>query len=235
MKTNNIKKYLIRYTLEFFVIVLGISFSFFVQNIRKNIETDSKKELIIRNLLSEIESNEKYLADSKIAYSREMDYVLRLLTDSLSQNKIKDYPKSYSPLNPFLSTRKFTPSNSIYNSIVNDGSFNLIEPPSLKALIDDVYALTHYKLLNIIESEQKIADKADQFFVNHYPDTYIKNFWFNNDAKLIDQVFKIMKSDNRFKAMMVQKISFMEIKTSALDNHTKKRDSLIKYIKQKLN
>ena len=40
-----------------------------------------------------------------------------------------------------------------------------------------------------------------------------------------------MQKDSKFKALMVQKISFMEVKTSELDNYSKKRDSLINLIK----
>jgi hypothetical protein len=106
-----------------------------------------------------------------------------------------------------------------------------LDPASLKALIDDVYVLHYSSIVNIIESEKKIADLADQFFVNHYPETYAKNFWFNNDEQLIDRVFEIMQKDSRFKALMVQKISYMEIKIAELDNYSKKRDTLITWIK----
>ena len=94
-----------------------------------------------------------------------MEYVNKLLLDSLSTQEIKKYPKNLSPLNPFFSVNKFRPSRSVYNSIINDGSFNIIEPSSLKVLIDEVYSINHNKIINIIDSEQKIADKADEFFV----------------------------------------------------------------------
>ena len=231
MKKDNIKKYFIKYTFEFFVIVMGITFSFFVQNIRNDIQIDTKRELIIDNLLSELESNQAYIDKAKRDFKREMEYVNKLLLDSLTTQEIKKYPKNFSPLNPFFSVKKFRPSKSIYNTIVNDGSFNIIEPSSLKALIDEVYSLNYNTIINIIESEQKIADKADEFFVNNYTATYVKNFWFNNDEKLISSVFKIMQKDSKFKALMVQKISFMEIKVLGLDNYSKKRDSLINLIK----
>ncbi len=57
---KKLKKYFIKYTLEFFVIVLGISFSFFVQNVIQEKEIDSKRELIMMNLLEELKSNEAY-------------------------------------------------------------------------------------------------------------------------------------------------------------------------------
>ena len=231
MKKDNIKKYFIKYSLEFFVIVMGVTFSFFLQNIRNDIEIDTKRELIIDNLLSELESDKAYIEKTKQDFKREMEYVNKLLSDSLTTKEIKNYPKNFSSLNPFFSVKKFRPSRSIYNSIVNDGSFNIIEPTRLKALIDNVYELNYNTIINIIDSEQKIADKADEFFVNNYTETYVKNFWFNNDEKLISSVYKIMQKDSKFKALMVQKISFMEVKVAYLNNYSIKRDSLINLIK----
>ena len=78
------------------------------QNIRNNIQIDTKRELIIDNLLSELESNQAYIDDKKQVYRREMEYVNKLLLDSLTTQEIKKYPKNLSPLNPFFSVNKFT-------------------------------------------------------------------------------------------------------------------------------
>ena len=80
---KKLKKYFIKYTLEFFVIVLGISFSFFVQNVRQEKEIDSKRELIMKNLLDELESSQNYIIERKSEFEREMNYVNKLLNDSL--------------------------------------------------------------------------------------------------------------------------------------------------------
>ena len=88
---KKVKKYFIKYTLEFFVIVLGISFSFFVQNVRQEKEIDSKRELIMKNLLDELESSQNYIIERKSEFEREMNYVNKLLNDSLSIKMIKEY------------------------------------------------------------------------------------------------------------------------------------------------
>jgi len=102
MKKDNIKKYFIKYSLEFFVIVMGVTFSFFLQNIRNDIEIDTKRELIIDNLLSELESDQDYIEKTKQDFKREMEYVNKLLSDSLTTKEIKNYPKNFSSLNPFF-------------------------------------------------------------------------------------------------------------------------------------
>jgi len=230
---KTVKNYFIRYTLEFFVIVLGISFSFLVQNIREEIELDSKRELIFKSLLSELESNQSYITSRKKAFVREMDYVSKFLKDSLTKNKIKEYPENLSPLNPFLSALTFSPSASIYNSLINDGSFNLIDSPTLKSLIDEVYTTNYKSIVNRIQSELEIANEAERFFATNYSKIYSKNFWFNvKDAKLNNSVFEIMKNNYRFKAFMVQKISYMEVKIISMNRYIRKRNSLIKLLKK---
>lgn len=176
---KTVKKYFIRYALEFLVIVLGISLSILIQNAREEAELDSKRELIFKSLLSELESNQSYIISKQKAFAREMDYVNNFLNDSLTTNKIKDYPENLSPLNPFLSSVTFTPSTSIYNSLINDGSFNLIESSTLKSLIDEVYATNYKSIVDKIQLELEIANEADRFFATNYSKIYSKNFWFN--------------------------------------------------------
>ena len=230
---KTVKNYFIRYTLEFFVIVLGISFSFLVQNIREETELASKRELIFKSLLNELESNQSYITSRKKAFVREMDYVSKFLKDSLTKNKIKEYPENLSPLNPFLSALTFSPSASIYNSLINDGSFNLIDSPTLKSLIDEVYTTNYKSIVDRIQSELEIANEAERFFATNYSKIYSKNFWFNvKDAKLNNSVFEIMKNNYRFKAFMVQKISYMEVKIISMNRYIRKRNSLIKLLKK---
>jgi len=44
------KKILIKYSIEFFVIVISISVSFFVENIREDLEKDSRRVIVLSNL-----------------------------------------------------------------------------------------------------------------------------------------------------------------------------------------
>ena len=89
---------------------MGITFSFFDQNIRNDIQIDTKRALIIDNLLSELQSNQAYIDKTELKFKREFEYVNKLLLDSLTIQDVKKYPKNFSPLNPFFSVVKFNPS-----------------------------------------------------------------------------------------------------------------------------
>ena len=116
--------------------------------------------------------------------------------------------------------------------MVNDGSLNLIKSSEIKILINEVYKSKINYLNNFVDSEHKAAIEAERIFINNYPEIYLRNFWFNySDKNLINNVFQIMKKDIHFKALMVQKISFMEVKIGALKSYSKQRDSLITLLK----
>ena len=118
---------------------------------------------------------------------------------------------------------------STWPKIIFAVELNPIGPPTFSGFLKRVEIAL--MITGKIFQCQKIADKADDFFVNNYTAIYAKNFWFNYDEKLVNSVFKIMQKDSKFKALMVQKISFMEVKVAHLNDYSIKRDSLINLIK----
>ena len=54
---------------------------------------------------------------------------------------------------------------------------------------------------------------------------------FESDEKLTNSVFEIMENNYRFRALMVQKISYMEVKIVSMSKYIEKRNSLIKLLK----
>lgn len=229
------KKLIIKYSIEFFVIVFSISISFFVENLREQKEKESKRQILVKNLLSEIESNDDYVKEMDSVYRINNEFVRYLLKDSLTVEILKTYPR-YSPANPFLSNTGFNPTNSIYSSIINDGSLNLIESPILKAKIDELYKTSFQNVLKFTASEEEVAKAADNLFISNYSELYLRNFWNNfNDRNLMSDFIDVIKTDSKFKALMMQKLSFMEAKSRELNNYITKRDSLKIYLKLYLN
>ena len=58
----------------------------------------TKRALIIDNLLSELQSNQAYIDKTELKFKREFEYVNKLLLDSLTIQDVKKYPKNFSPL-----------------------------------------------------------------------------------------------------------------------------------------
>ena len=62
------KKYLIKYSLEFLVIVMGISVSFYIEEIRVANELKTLSVDLKQNLLDEIREIEIYMIERELAF-----------------------------------------------------------------------------------------------------------------------------------------------------------------------
>lgn len=229
------KKLIIKYAIEFFVIVFGISVSFFVENYRESIDQNKKRETTIKSIINELEFNDDYYKARVETTTRNMNFVRLFLEDSLSIEIMKSYPRNLSPANPFWSAVGFAPNQSIFNSLVNDGSLNLIKSSSLKAEIDNLYTINYNGVITYIEQEQKIADEAEKMFMKKYPDLYLRNIWNNyGDLALLSDFVSAINKDSEFKALMLFKLSLMQAKVRQLNQYISTKDTLLLELKNSL-
>ena len=82
------KKYLIKYSLEFLVIVMGISVSFYLEEIRVANELKTLSVDLKQNLLDEISEIEIYMIERELAFKG----------DQLVLNSLQDLDISYDSL-----------------------------------------------------------------------------------------------------------------------------------------
>lgn len=229
------RKLIIKYGIEFFVIVFGISVSFFVENYRESIDQNKKRETTIKSIINELEFNDDYYKARVETTTRNMNFVRLFLEDSLSIEIMKSYPRNLSPANPFWSAVGFAPNQSIFNSLVNDGSLNLIKSSSLKAEIDNLYTINYNGVITYIEQEQKIADEAEKMFMKKYPDLYLRNIWNNyGDLALLSDFVSAINKDSEFKALMLFKLSLMQAKVRQLNQYISTKDTLLLELKNSL-
>ena len=59
------KKFAIKYSLEFVVIVLGITISYWINDIQIQNQESEKEKVILNSILSDIEQIETYIKDRK--------------------------------------------------------------------------------------------------------------------------------------------------------------------------
>ena len=74
------KKLVLKYSIEFFVIVFSISVSFFVENLREKNEKDALRVLIKKSLLEELEINVSRLETTRQdleTWNKHINYFLR--------------------------------------------------------------------------------------------------------------------------------------------------------------
>jgi len=162
-------------------------------------------------------------------FSENLQILGLYLKDSLTVDLLKNINQnSYSPANAFFTAIGFNPPVSIYNSMLNDGSLNIINSSDIKSRIDKLYVETYNSISNSKRVEEISAVRADNLFVDDYSDLYVRNFWLNfNDDELMKDFLNAIKRNVRFKALMMQKASMLEAKLRNVNKYIEQRDSLI--------
>ena len=159
------KKYLLKYSLEFLVIVMGISVSFYLDNIRKDLENNALSTIIYQNLLNEINEIEKYAESREFVFTEDLESLNALQNPSISGDSLIELVKVKKfNLPSFLNYRGFTPPNSVYNSIVGDGSLTYIKSTDLKRELNEMHNVHYYFINENIKDEKDARKKLLNIF-----------------------------------------------------------------------
>ena len=229
------KKLIIKYSIEFFVIVFSISVSFFVENIREEIEKDKKRTLIKTSLLQEIKSFEKGLKGRIAAIEGDYNALLYVLDDNRNIDSIFNNISNAGFANPFFIARGFNPPNSIYNSLVSDGDINLLKSTQIKSLMETTYVQIPEFMDNWGESEGDIAKEIESYVIKNYPKFYNKDIYTSEDKNIMEEFILMVDSDEQLKALIKSKTSSMMNRSLTLKNiYVKYRDSLIIELQKEL-
>ena len=174
------KKYLIKYSLEFIVIVLGITISYWINDIQVQNQESDKEKVILNSILSDIELIEDYINDRKKTLSSDslwMDYLIKNWENINIDSTTREFSKTgynASFHNLFLDFREFHPPIATLEMITSDGSFSIIKNDLIKRKINSIVYLSKEQLIKNSEVEielqlsfkEKLMEDEDKDLVN---------------------------------------------------------------------
>ena len=161
------KKLIIKYSIEFFVIVFSISVSFFVENLREEYEKDNQRIIVKQSLIQELKSAEAYLRYRNRGLEEDLKAVELILNKDTPLDSVFSNVSSGGFSNPFIVSRSFNPPSSVYKSLINDGRINLINSQKLKTLIEDTYVYYTEVIQAWHNDEEKIADRIEMQIIEN--------------------------------------------------------------------
>jgi len=171
------KKLIVKNSIVFFVIVFSISVSFFVENLREENENENQRRLIKQSLLQELKSGDEYLKWRKYVFEMDLKAIKLILKDDSPLDSIFSNVSRAGFSNPFIIPRNFNPPSSVYNSLVNDGTINLIKSQEVKSLIEDTYVFFTKSIQDWADNEGLIAEKIKFYIMENYSEFYLKDIY----------------------------------------------------------
>lgn len=188
------KKYIVKYLLEFIVIVTGISISFYVE---KQNAIQYKEELKVESL-KKLKTN-LYKELDGLHFDYEVHSTARKYSDIIYNEGLDLYNKNKDSLGFYLSYIKdagtvFVENDEEYSALINSGLIELIENRKLVTLLQGKYSdQTWYNKVNDMLLEMYLRDETfNKFFEsnNRRKHKNIISYWtsYRSDIRYLNDV-----------------------------------------------
>ena len=207
-------KTLIKYTIEFIVIVAGVSASFLGEEYREGLQNETERIKALSNIKIELDEINTYCEERRNNYVKDRN-VLKYLLDNTSyafdsiDNLVQSSPGIAFALNDY---REFQPPMNRYNSIINEGTIKFIKSDSVKQQLSELHNTFYSYLKSVVDDEKLIQQKLSFYLAENYPKVILLETYDTEKKTYYNFLSKAVDDDEILKALMYTKFRKMGIK-----------------------
>ena len=217
-------KILIKYTIEFIVIVSGVSASFLGEEYREGLQNENERIKALNNIKIELDEIDTYCEERKNNYVKDRNVLQYLLGNpdyafDTIDNLVQSSPGIAFALNDY---REFQPPMNRYNSIINEGTIKFIKSDSVKQQLSELHNTFYSYLNSIVDDEKVIQQKLSFYLAENYPKVILLETYDTEKKTYYNLLSKAVNNDEILKALMYTKYRKMGIKNYFLDGYVEK-------------
>ena len=223
------KKYLIKYSLEFLVIVMGISVSFWLSNYQESIDNAEKEIQVCNDLFNSVSSLYDEIEDRTLAFKFDLDIFENLLG-------LSDFNKyNYDDLMvAVIDWRGFDPNQETYSTLKEEGSLKYISSKELKVNLEKFYGSEGGYIISNMEDDIIMQREILKYLNYNHPILVLRNNEYNDESLILN--FKsVVNKDLTLKSLIKAKQRFMLNKYNGILEYDKVQKELKGQIKSELD
>ena len=223
------KKYLLKYSLEFLVIVMGISVSFWLSNYQESIDNAEKEIQVYNDLFNSVSSLYDEIEDRTLAFKFDLDIIENLLG-------LSDFNKyNYDDLMvAVIDWRGFDPNQETYSTLKEEGSLKYISSKELKVNLEKFYGSEGGYIISNMEDDIIMQREILKYLNYNHPILVLRNNEYNDESLILN--FKsVANKDLTLKSLIKAKQRFMLNKYNGILEYDKVQKELKGQIKSELD
>ena len=225
---KKVKKYLLKYFLEFLVIVMGISVSFWLSNYQESVDDAEKEIQVYNDLFNGISSLDSTIKNRTFAFKFDLDIIENLLG-------LSDFNKyNYDDLmTVVIDWRGFGQNQETYSTLKEEGSLKYIVSKELKVKLEKFYGSAANGIISNMEDDIIMQREILNYLNYNYPKLVLRINDYD-DKSLILNFKSVLKKDLTLKSLIKAKHRFMLNKYEGILNYNKVQKELKGQIKLEL-
>ena len=223
------KKYLIKYSLELLVIVMGISVSFWLSNYQESVDNAEKEIQVCNDLFNSVSSLYDEIEDRTLAFKFDLDIIENLLG-------LSDFNKyNYNDLMvAVIDWRGFDPNQETYSTLKEEGSLKYISSKELKVNLEKFYGSEGGYIISNMEDDIIMQREILKYLNYNHPILVLRNNEYNDESLILN--FKsVVNKDLTLKSLIKAKQRFMLNKYNGILEYDKVQKELKGQIKSELD
>ena len=215
------KKYIIKYSFEFVVIVLGISVSFWLNELSIDNQNEVERVKVLNSLKMEIQEIRNYTDEREKTWQTDLN-LLNLLLDPIDLNSTSDsilkITTSKSRIETFLVIyRVFEPPMNRYYSIINSGDLKFVKSNKIKEVLSRLHNTSFSYVETTVDYEKQLKQSFLPFIAENHPSIIIARDDQNVSMKeYVQKLVKAIKKDIKLKANFSMVKRYLEYKLNFL-------------------
>ena len=225
---KKVKKYLLKYSLEFLVIVMGISVSFWLSNYQESVDDAEKEIQVYNDLFNGISSLDMGIKERTFAFKFDSDIIENLL--GLSDFNKYNYDDLMTAVTDW---RGFGQNQETYSTLKEEGSLKYIVSKELKVKLEKFYGSATNGIISNMEDDVIMQREILNYLNYNYPKLVLRSNEYD-DKSLILNFKSVLKKDLTLKSLIKAKHRFMLNKYEGILNYDKVQKELKGQIKLEL-
>ena len=224
------KKYLIKYSFEFVVIVIGISVSFWLNELSIDNQNELERIKVLNSLKMEINEIRDYTFEREKTWDTDLRLLNELLfprNGVIDTDSILKITTAKSRIETFLVIyRVFDPPMNRYYSIINSGDLKFVKSDKIKEILSRLHNTSFSYVETTVEYEKQLKQSFLPFLSQNHPEIILaRDDTSVSMKKYIDIISRSIKSDKKLKANFIMvkryldyKLSFLRLYNMSLDD-----------------
>jgi hypothetical protein len=212
------KKNFLKYLFDFIVIVLGITVSFWFNQLSIKKNNDLERLKVLNNIEMEISEIENYTKERLNSWNDDIDLYSEFLSDKLDLQSIKNITSSKSRIEyNLIYYRDFEPPMNRYNSMISSGNIKYIDSEKLKEILTRLHNLNYSNLKTTVEYEKSLKEQLIQILTKNHSNILLIGD--DNKTSLENyskELYNAIKADNELKTNLIIQMKYFKTRVSLL-------------------